>query len=68
MPSYMRLQTEAHALDMNGYLEALMPHIEEQMSEVLQGHLLPDHRLNEWQQLLRARMVAAGAPSTITPT
>lgn len=60
MPSYMRLQTEDHAPNMNGYLEALMPHIEEQMSEVLQGHLLPDNRLNDWLQLLRARTMAAG--------
>jgi len=60
IPSYMRLQTEAHASDMNRYIDALMPHIEEQMSEVLQGHLLPDNRLNDWLQLLRARMVAAG--------
>lgn len=55
LPSYMRLQGQAHAGDMNGYLQALSPHIDEQISEVLQWHLLSDHRLKDWQQLLKAR-------------
>jgi len=57
LPSYMRLQTEV--TDVHGYLEALMPHIEEQVNEVLQSHLLSDNRLNDWLQLLRARMIDA---------
>ncbi|WP_201446490.1 hypothetical protein [Burkholderia gladioli] len=55
LPSYMRLQGQAHGGDMSGYLRALMPHIDEQMSEVLQWHLLPDHRLDHWQQVLKVR-------------
>lgn len=54
----MRLQSQIYASEMNSYIQALIPHIEEQVSQVLQEHLLPDSWLAHWQQLLKAFLLA----------
>ncbi|WP_371765527.1 hypothetical protein [Massilia sp.] len=54
LPSYMRLQTEAHRADMLRYQDTLMPYIESQMAQVQQWHLLASNRMDEWLEMLKA--------------
>jgi hypothetical protein len=60
LPSYMRLQSEAHRKGMLGYLKTLMPYIESQMADVQGWHLLQGNRLGSWLQMLR--LSDAGEP------
>lgn len=53
LPSYMRLQSAQHRADMMSYETSLMPHIESQLLDVQQWHLMSNHRLADWLAMLR---------------
>lgn len=57
LPSYMRLLSEPHQEEMTSYMLTLLPHIEGQTVQVLQGkHLLVKNRLGVWLQSFRSSM------------